>query len=138
MPRPKGLPRTGGRKKGTPNKRTLEVQELIDRTGCTDPLEAMIQIAEGNLKCNVCRGKLKTKYKRDDGSLGERICESCYGSGYEIVSPELRGRMWAEVAQYHRPKRKAIEHTVESGPNLTEVLRARFTKLNEHSDSTAR
>lgn len=77
-----------GRKKGTPNKRTLEVQELIDRTGCTDPL--------ANLKCNVCRGKLKTKYKRDDGRLGERICESCYGSGYEIVSPELRGKMWAK------------------------------------------
>lgn len=111
-----------GRKKGTPNKRTLEV-ELIDRTGCTDPLEAMIQIAEGNLKCNVCRGKLKTKYKRDDGRLGERICESCYGSGYEIVSPELRGKMWAEVAQYHRPKRKAIEHRVEQVGSIAETLR---------------
>lgn len=27
MPRPKGLPRTGGRKKGTPNKLTADVRE---------------------------------------------------------------------------------------------------------------
>lgn len=31
MPRPKGLPKTGGRKKGTPNKATLDVKHRIDQ-----------------------------------------------------------------------------------------------------------
>ena len=30
-------------------------------------------------------------------------------------SPELRGRMYAELAQYVAPKRKAVEHSSEDG-----------------------
>jgi hypothetical protein len=32
--RPPGLPKTGGRKKGTPNKATLAVAEKLDALGC--------------------------------------------------------------------------------------------------------
>jgi hypothetical protein len=35
--RPWGLPKTGGRQKGTPNKATLTVQEKLDSIGC-DPI----------------------------------------------------------------------------------------------------
>ena len=30
MSRPSGLPKTGGRQKGTPNRRTMELQERIE------------------------------------------------------------------------------------------------------------
>jgi len=35
-------------------------------------------------------------------------------------TPELRGRMYAELAQYEHPKRRAIEHSL--GPDPTEEL----------------
>ncbi len=36
--------KTGGRKAGTPNKRTLDVIERLDQLGC-DPIEGMAKIA---------------------------------------------------------------------------------------------
>lgn len=42
MPRPKGTPKTGGRKRGTPNKATIPVAELCDAKGC-NPIEALIE-----------------------------------------------------------------------------------------------
>jgi hypothetical protein len=33
----------------------------------------------------------------------------------EANSPELRGRMYAELAQYVAPKRKAVEHSASEG-----------------------
>lgn len=76
--RPKGLPRTGGRQKGTPNKATVEVAAKLAALGC-DPIEGMAQVA-----------------------------------AHPESSLELRGRMYAELAQYVAPKRKAVE---VSGPN---------------------
>lgn len=42
MPRPAGLPKTGGRKKGTPNKKTLALQDALTAAG----LDVPIQITE--------------------------------------------------------------------------------------------
>jgi len=42
--RPAGLPKTGGRQRGTPNKATLAVEEGINATGC-DPLLELAKIA---------------------------------------------------------------------------------------------
>lgn len=51
MPRPKGLPKTGGRKAGTPNRITREVREAIlrafDQVGGEDYL---VQVARGGPK----------------------------------------------------------------------------------------
>ncbi len=86
-------------------------------------------IALNNLPCGVCRGTGKTKYKLPVGAhaagcngrpigdtnlckcqgLGIRDCESCYGTLFEACSPELRGKMNAELAQYIHAKKKAIE-----------------------------
>lgn len=41
--RPKGLPKTGGRAKGTPNKRTLARQSKMALSGLT-PLEFMLRV----------------------------------------------------------------------------------------------
>jgi hypothetical protein len=65
--------KTGGRIAGTPNKRTVDVQERLQALGC-DPIEGMARIAMNP--------------------------ES---------APELRGRMFAELAQYVAPKRRALE-----------------------------
>lgn len=69
--------KTGGRKKGTPNRRTAEVAERLAALDC-DPLEGMAALA------------------MDDSN-----------------APELRGRMYAELAQYLYPKRRAIESAPE-------------------------
>lgn len=65
--------KTGGRKTGTPNKRTAEVSNRLSELGC-DPIEGMAKLA------------------MDEGN-----------------SPELRGRMYAELAGFVVPKRKAID-----------------------------
>ncbi len=72
--------RRGGRQKGTPNKRTLEVRERLAELNC-DPLAGMAAIA------------------MDEGN-----------------PPELRGRMYAELAQYVAPRLKAVERSGEMGP----------------------
>jgi hypothetical protein len=69
---PHGI-KTGGRKAGTPNKRTVEVTERLRELGC-DPIEGMARLAMD-----------------------------------EKNTPELRGRMHAELASYVAPKRKALE-----------------------------
>jgi hypothetical protein len=43
MSRPKGTPKTGGRKKGTPNKKTKRLQDLIEASGVT-PLDYMLGV----------------------------------------------------------------------------------------------
>lgn len=47
MGRPKGVPKTGGRKKGVPNKVTLKKAEEIAKSGLT-PLEFMLKILRDN------------------------------------------------------------------------------------------
>ena len=44
MSRPGGLPKTGGRKSGTPNKRTLDLAQKLEALGC-DPIEGLARIA---------------------------------------------------------------------------------------------
>ena len=44
MPRPKGLPKTGGRRSGTPNKRQHELVVKLEQLGC-DPIAGLAQIA---------------------------------------------------------------------------------------------
>ncbi len=141
-----------GSRKGIPNKRTEEIQVKLARLKC-DPFEGMAKIANNELPCGVCRGKLKTKYKLGDGmhaaecrlnkpeangawacsceGMGIRTCQSCWGDGFEACSPDLRAKMYAELAGYVAPKRKAIELSGEVGmPDLAAILRARFERRN--------
>jgi len=65
--------KTGGRQRGTPNRRTAEVAARLEELGC-DPVEGMARIA------------------------------------LDVSNPpELRGRMFAELAQYVAAKRRAID-----------------------------
>lgn len=120
----------GGRAPGTKNRATLAIEERLASMGC-DPLVGMARIASGDVPCGTCHGELKTRYRLPEGhhaescavnkramavvpkcdceGIGLRTCESCYGTNKEKVTPDLRGRMYAELAQYVAPKRKAIE-----------------------------
>ena len=74
--------KTGGRKAGTPNRRTAEVATRLEELGC-DPIQGMARIA------------------MDDAS-----------------PLELRGRMYAELAQYVAPKRKALDLGAHEGQKV--------------------
>ena len=83
--------KSGGRAKGTPNKRTAEVAELLYALDC-DPVEGMARIAMN-----------------------------------EAHAPELRGRMYAELAGYLFPKRKALE-VKDAGRHVTFQICTEFTE----------
>jgi hypothetical protein len=54
--RPVGLPKTGGRQKGTPNRATLTAAEKLEALGC-DPLEGMARIAMDERNSPETRGR---------------------------------------------------------------------------------
>jgi hypothetical protein len=117
--------RRGGRKKGTPNKSTQTVEQMCQRLNC-NPHEYMALVVINRVPCGVCRGSNKTPFTKEDGTKGMRPCQSCWGSLMENCSPELRGKMAAELAQYLAAKRKALEVSVEVNVGLVETLRKRF------------
>ena len=88
--------KSGGRAKGTPNKRTTEVADLLYALGC-DPVEGMARIAMD-----------------------------------EAHAPELRGRMYAELASYLYPKRKALE-IKDAGRHVTFQICTEFTETVQPS-----
>ena len=94
------------------------MRDRLKEMGC-DPMQIVARIAMNDVPCGVCRGTLKTKYRVPDSEeLRERICQSCYGTGYEAVNPELRGKMAAELLSYIEAKRKAVEHSGVDGEEL--------------------
>jgi len=74
--------RRGGRKKGTPNKKTDELLDMILATGCPHPLEGLATIA---VQAMV----------KDSEDYNPTLAKDCH----------------KELAQYIAPKRKAIEHS---------------------------
>ncbi len=145
--------RRGGKQKGSVNKKTQDVIDKLVRLKC-DPIEGMATIAENRLPCGVCRNKGTTRFKLEHpvncpdcfckGStkpncktcLGTgiknwstRVCESCHGELFEACSPDLRARMFSDLAGYVYSKRKAIEISGTIGmPDIAALLRERFTK----------
>ena len=83
--------KTGGRRRGTPNKLTQSVIDRLAELGC-DPIEGMAKIAAD-----------------------------------EKAPVEIRARMFAELAQYVAPKRKAIDHDV--APDVADAMRPRIIRI---------
>jgi hypothetical protein len=71
--------KTGGRRAGTPNRRTQEVRDQLEALGC-DPIEGMARLALD-----------------------------------QANPPELRARMYSELAQYVAPKRKSVDLSSSTG-----------------------
>ncbi len=98
--------RTSGRKKGTPNKRTLEIAKRLEKLGC-DPLEFLAR---------VVLGKEKADLAWTDKATGKiEIVE---------VGPNLDQKIQAakELAQYIAPKRKAIEIDMPAAGRLVDKI----------------
>jgi hypothetical protein len=114
------------------NKRTQEAQAIMERLGL-DPLEGMIKIVLDDVPCLTCRGAGTTKYQPANGKdkLLERTCKSCDGSGKEKISPELKGKMLTELAQYKYPKRKAIDHVVEQVGTIAEAMKRAAARVKD-------
>lgn len=85
--------RVGGRKKGTPNKRTKEAHAIADRVKC-DPFEILCYFAKGDWK----------------------------GLGYKepvVIELNTRAKAAADAAKYLYPQRKATElSTSEDGMRI--------------------
>lgn len=103
-----------GRKKGTPNKRTIEAQATAERLG-VDPFELLLLFAKGDWKKLGYKSETTTKY------FGEYSIEE------PVISPELRQSSAGKAAEYLYPKRKAIEQTINDS-TVTHITRTVITK----------
>lgn len=110
--------RRGGRQKGTPNAVTKAVAAKLEAIGC-DPIVGMAKIAMGTLECTLCHGKGK---HLDPSGTKHIACTSCKGSKRETVSLELQARMYAELATYVAPKRKATDFVEDDSATEERIL----------------
>jgi len=92
-----GNPIKGGRPKGSPNKRTLDLQKRIEELGL-DPVQTLAMILDEQMKIF----KSATKGKR-----------AHRGVALEALADAERTA--SNLMQYLYPKKKAIEHTGEVG-----------------------
>lgn len=101
MPFQKGNKLSRGRGKGTPNKRTLMVNEVMQRVK-VDPLEILAMFAAGDWK-GLGYGNEMYFVEKPDGAVK---------MGY-VIPPELRLSAAKEAAQYVYPKKKEEIKTEE-------------------------
>jgi hypothetical protein len=124
MPKPRGSPKTGGRQKGTPNKRTREFEEILEESGFC-PARALIR---------TYRKAWKHFEKAD--IVFDAILEAA-GDGSPITPAQVNAlarqdilgylktaqAAAAELMAYRYPKRKAIELSGKDGGPLDLYLR---------------
>lgn len=99
--------RIGGRQKGTPNKRTLEVKARLEELGC-DPIESLVRLA------------------KDAEQRAARMREGMEHNPHADPNDEakLAFQCYKELAGYFAPKLKAIEHSgqVDTAPVVNVIL----------------
>ena len=105
MGKPKGLPKSGGRTKDTPNKSTLEAHQLAQKLG-VDPLEILLNFAGGRWKELGYESEKVTKF------YGENMVIE------DTITPELRQKSAKDACEYIYAKRKAID-VVSNGETLS-------------------
>ncbi len=91
--------KSGGRKKGTPNKRTQDVQALVAKAS-RSPFETLAFISAGDAK------------KLGHGTTDEKTKTFTPAP----IPLDLQLEAAKELAPYLAPKRKAIEHSTPTGP----------------------
>ena len=92
----KGTKKTGGRKAGTPNRKTQELSELAKSLG-VNPFEIMLLFSKGDHK------KLGLKFP---------------------IAPEVMLQAARSASEYLFPKRKPVDKSGDAGETLTDILRA--------------
>ncbi len=94
--------RRGGRAKGTPNKKTQIVMDILESLDC-NPIYNLAMMAMGEpIECLTYVNK----------ETGEYVVDSIPGS-YEQIKDANK-----ELANYVYPKRKAVEHTGQDGKEI--------------------
>jgi hypothetical protein len=94
MPRTKGTPKTGGRQKGSPNKKTAALAMAVAESGTT-PLEFMLKIMH---------------QEAPEGSAPAQI----------VAINDMRFRAAQAAAPYCHRRLAAVEHTGKDGAPLIE------------------
>ncbi len=106
--RPRGLPKTGGRKPGSLNKRTLayDANEVAERLGI-DPFLVLLFFCNGDWH--------KLGY-----TSPTRIIRNKDGSTYEVdvITPDIRLNAAKEATQYLLPKRQAVSISADVNMEL--------------------
>jgi len=115
MAYPKGGPKVGGRQKGTPNKRTLELQQAVAsrlRRPRTNSLEKMRQLAgiieglaSGWLKSNTVEEELP------DGSGKRQVLKPGADIREGVHLTDAAQRAWNRVTEYEHPKLQSVHLT---------------------------
>jgi hypothetical protein len=99
---PKQRTKAGGRKKGTPNKKTEEIAEIFASQNF-NPAEGMAYCFNEAIKLYKHRKERRSGYGASN-ALG------------------VAAKIANDAAQYVYPKRKAIEHTGKDGEKLMTTL----------------
>lgn len=115
----------GGRTKGTPNKKTAELKELIEEVlPGFHPIVAMAKIAHMGLIS-------RPQFDEAGNYTGQKDLP---------IGDEYRTRCLTEVGQYLYPKRKAVEHSGElktsGGVLLVENVKTADRWLAEGEDGS--
>jgi len=113
MPRgakPGGNP-GAGRPKGAIGKRTALFQKIANLNEDFDDWKGLGEAAKGQLPCGTCHATGKTPYLKEDGTMGERVCQSCGGTLLERVTTKERLFAMAERMKYKQPQLRAVEHS---------------------------
>jgi hypothetical protein len=98
MAKPKGSEKTGGRKKGTPNKRTQVFLEILE--------EQDFCVVRSSIR--LYRKALR-QFKEDQ-------------SDFRFKYLEIAQRGLMDLMQYQYPKRKSVEHTGADGEPILNTL----------------
>lgn len=88
--------KSGGRVKGTPNKKSLHLNERAKELG-VDPFKILLHFAAGDYEALGYK-EIETKYD----AQGKEISNL-------VITPELRCQAAEKACQYLYPKRKAVE-----------------------------
>lgn len=104
------MPKYGGRAKGTPNAKTMDLMAKAKELGC-DPFEILCLFALGDWK----RLGYKDEYTYAPTQKGELVEKF-------VITPETRQKAASDACQYLYPKRKAIEHSGEVTQKIEEKL----------------
>ncbi len=112
--------KTGGRKKGTPNKRTQEFIDVLERRKFS-PADALVDIFRKASKQfhqydKLVEGVLEAA-RNGDGIEPSQV-RGLFDSDEKIQYLEIARKVATDLMQYRFPKRKAIEHTGAGGESL--------------------
>jgi hypothetical protein len=90
-----------------------------------NPFEFLAHAVLNDIECGVCRGSKKTPYFVGAGAkrrIEQRVCESCHGTGMEVITPALRVEAASRLGKYLKPELKSVVHSGSVGgamPSIT-------------------